>query len=669
MTQLRLFLAWLPLLVVLTGCGNDPNPPPLMQKRADGSPWITRYNAIPQDIKSLDPQHSYDMISSAIVEPVYDCLLTYNPFKTDPYEVMPQMLEAMPQKVANPDGTVTYTCRLQRDIHFHNDDCWPDGKGREVTAADVHYAFQRICDPKVESPFESIFADCVIGVDEAYKAAEKAGKFDYERMRIPGIELVDRYTFRIKLKQPYPQIVYWLAMPATTPVAREAVEYYDGLEHEDTVTDFETGAKKTLRRVRPGFRFHMVGTGPFYVHDMVPAQRFRLVRTPGYHTERFPTSGWTPEFEAACRPLAGRSLPLVDEVQITIFNELLPPWILGRQGYLDRVAVQKAAASAAVTSTSELAPEYAARGMKLDPMLTVSTFYMSFNMEDPLVGKNKKLRQALSCAYDPQKFVDMLYGGVAPVAQQLLPPGVYGFQKDFKNPYGKNLEKGRRLLAEAGYPEGRDPATGRPLEITMDVSASGGEERQLYEYEQSEFEQLGVKMHIVENTFAAVLQKLDKGNYQIASGTGWGADYPDAENFFNLFVKRSVPPAGKNECRYTNPEFEALYAKMSSMEDTPERLELIKRMNDILIEDCPIILNFNKAFYTITQPWAPITHKNLLYPAEIMGGLRYQPVYPALREQKRREWNPVPKWPIGVAVVLVIAAIGYAVMLNQRRVA
>ncbi len=144
-------------------------------------------------------------------------------------------------------------------------------------------------------------------------------------------------------------------------------------------------------------------------------------------------------------------------------------WLLARQGYIDRMGVMQDAFNSLVTANKELAPKYAARGMSLIKLQEVSTFFANFNMQDPVLGTNKKLRQALSCAYNPQGFIDLLYGGAAPIARQLIPPGIFGYQKDFKNPYGFNLEKAKRLIAEAGYPNGIDPKTGQPLELTMEV--------------------------------------------------------------------------------------------------------------------------------------------------------------------------------------------------------
>jgi len=645
----------LAVVLLFYGCGNDPNPKPWREKRPDGSPWLVRYVYNTEEIRSLDPQVMYDEVSRRVLEPVQDTLLTYHIMKTDPYEIVPLLLQQMPERVSNADGTVTYLCRLQQGILYHDDPCFPNGRGREVVAADVQFAFQRLCDPALASPIFGTLAEYVAGMNEAAEAAKTKGRFDYDQMKVRGIELVDAHSFKIHLLKPYPQILYWLAMHFTTPVAREAVEYYDGKEHPDGPNG------KSV--VRPLFSFHPVGNGPFKIVEWVRGQRFRFIRNESYRTAVFPSDGWPPEREAVNRPLAGHSLPLVDEVQMTIFREILPIWLLGRQGYLDRVGVMKDAVNTAITASRELTPKYAARGMKLERALEVSTFFLVLNMQDPLLGKNRKLRQALSCAYDPEGYSEMLYGGVAPVAQQLIPPGIYGYQKEFRNPYGANIEKARQLIAEAGFPAGRDPATGAPLEITMDVAAAGGEERQLAEYEQRQLEQLGIRVRVIENTFARLMEKEDQGNFQIAAGSGWGADYPDAENFLFLFYSGNFPPVGKNTGRFKNEEFDRLFEQVATMENTPERLELIKRMNAILIEECPIILNFNKAYYVLVQPWSPLTHMNLL----LEGGLAYLPVDPQMRETRRRQWNPVPKWPPFLAAGLVAVGIVYGVRLNRRR--
>ena len=652
-------------ILLLAGCDNNPQQKPWRGKRPDGSPWThpdgspwtVFYWYIPDEFRSLDPQFMYEEVSLRILEPVQDTLLEYELMETQPYRVGPCLLEKVPEAVQNPDGSVTYHCALKPGVLYHDDACFPAGKGREVVAADVAYAFQRLSDPAVQSPFFSNLSDYVVGMQEAYDAAKKAGgKLDYDTMKVSGIEVLDAHHFDLKLSKPYPQILYWMAMHCTTPVAREGVEYYDGQPHPD--------GPHGRMKVREKFAFHPVGNGAYQLKEWVRGQRFRLVRNKNYHTKVFPTGGWPPEREAVCRPWAGHALPLTDEVQITVFRELLPQWLLMRQGYLDSFGAYKDSVNSIVTSTKVLSPKWAARGMKLSTSTYVSTFYMSFNLQDPLVGGNKKLRQAISCSYDPQGFIDLFYGGAAPLAEQLLSPGIPGYDPNFKNPYRFNLEKARRLIAEAGYPEGRDPKTGQPLEITLDGVATGAEERQLMEYMQRQIEQCGVKVKVIENTFARLDEKQDQGNFQLLTGTGWGADYPDPENYFFLFYSKNFPPAGKNVSRYKNAEFDALFEKMATMENTPERMKIIQRMNDILVEDVAIIPEFHKGTYIVSQPWAPRVQYNMLLDG---GAIKYQPINPVMRARLQPLWNRKPQWPIYTAVAILTAILGYGIVLNRRR--
>lgn len=649
--QIRTAL-FLLVALALAGCGNNPNPEPHRKTRPDGSPWLVRYSLLSDDPRDFDPQKMYDQMSRRVLEPVYDTLLEYHPMKTDPYEVRPALLAEMPKKEISADGKISYLCTLKRGVRFHNDPCFPGGKGRELVAQDVHFAWQRLCDPKVESPFLANLAEYVPGLQEAHDAAEKAGRFDYDG-KLRGLEVLDSHTFRLHLTKPYPQIVYWLAMHCTTPVAREAAEYYDGQEHDGVL--------------REDFRkYKAVGTGPFRIAEYIPRQRVQLVRAwpeGEYKTTTFPEDGFPPEKAEWLRTLAGKPLPFVDEVSFSILRENIPIFILTRQGYLDGMGVNKDAFASMITPQRELAPKYRERGMALEKDVDVSTFWISFNMDDPVLGQNKKLRQALSCSYDAQTYSDIFYNSVAPVAEQLIPPGLYGHDHAVKNPYSFDLEKGKRLIAEAGYPNGIDPKTGRPLELTMDAVAPGSEDRQRVEFVQRCFERLGVRVKTVENTFARLLQKQDTGDFAIADGTGWGADYPDPENFFFLYYSKNMPPAGKNISRYHSPEFDRMFEQMATMDNGPERLALVRKMDDLLHEDCPHILNFHKAFYTSVQPWAPRTHNNLM----LEGGVKYAVLDSEMRDARRADWNRRPLWPLGLLAALVLGATTYAIRWNRRQ--
>jgi oligopeptide transport system substrate-binding protein len=648
----------LPLLLwalLLVGCGTDPHPAPLRKLRADGSPWLVRHSSLSDDPRSLDPQKAYDQMSRRILEPVIETLLEYHPFKTEPYEVAPALLESVPLPEPQPDGTVLYTCRLKSGIRYVDDPCFPGGIGRELVAEDVHFAFKRLCDPKTASPVFGNLADYVVGMTELFEDANKHQEtLDY-RKPVKGVEVVDAHTFRLRLARPYPQIIYWLAMHFTAPVAQEAVTYYDGRRHPD-------GPQGAIQ-LRPKFEWHPVATGPFRLHSYVPGQMCRLIRNENYRTTVFPEGGWPAERESELRPLAGSPLPMMDEVVMTVFRESLPSWLMVRQGYLDVMSVSKDEFNSLVTPSKELTPKYRDRGMRLEKDVEPSTFYLSLNLQDPVLGPNRKLRQALSCALNVQGWLDIFKNGVPQVAQQLVPPGLAGHDPEWRNPYGYDPEKARKLIAEAGYPEGRDPKTGKPLKLTLDVSATGAQERQGAEFIQSELQKLGIQVQVVENNFARMLEKEDQGNFQIASGTGWGADYPDPENFLFLFYSKNIPPAGKNVSRFQNAEFDRLFEQMATMENGPERLAMVRRMNEILAEDCPVIFEFHKAYYVLVPPFAPRTQSNPM----LEGGVKYARVDHELRAEKQREWNPVAVWPLVCIGLVVTGAAAYGLFLNRSR--
>ena len=646
-----------PLLLVavalfLAGCNNDPNPKPLREKRDDGSPWIVSHLFLGEDPRTLDPQISYDTLGHVIIGPIYETALQYNLFKENPFRLEPALLEEMPRKVTDdpstPEGGVTYELKVKKGVLFHDDPCFPNGKGREVTSRDFLYAFQRIADPAVECPVLATLQEYVHGLGEAFQEARQNGRFDYDKPFRP-ITIVDSHTFRLHLSRPYPQILYWLAMPFTAPVPREAVEYYDGKDGRDQ------------------FRFHPVGTGPYRLAEWRRNRLLRLVRHEGYRATHFPTSGWPADQEARFAPLAGKPLPFIDEVQFAIIKESIPAWILFNQGYLDRLGVGKDIFNTVMTNSLTLSERFEKRGITLNKSVDLSTGYLQFNMDDPVVGgTNVKLRRALSMAFDFERENEIFRNGIDIKAEQLLPPGMSGYEPDLKNPYRVyNLEAAKKLLAEAGYPNGIDPKTGRPLKLSLDVMTGSATGRQMAQFTKEQFTALGIDCELIENTWSRFQDKMHRGNFQMNTGSGWHADYPDPENFFFLFYSKNIPPAGNNYTHFRNAEFDALFEKMSTMEDGPEREAIIRRMTRILIEETPVIYGSHSVAYGLAQPWMPRVSNNAMI--SLGTGLKYMTIDPVLRAEKIKEWNRAPLWPTYVLVGLVLASLGYAFVSARKR--
>jgi ABC-type transport system substrate-binding protein len=635
------------VIACLAGCDNNPTPAPFKKSRADGSPWITSVRAFPDDPRSLDPQFTYDEVSHRIVSSVYETLLQYKPF-TEKFELEPSLGAGMPETVIQADGKVDLVCHIRPGLKFADDPCFPNGKGRELTSADFVYIFQRMADPKVECPIASTLQEYLVGMKEAWDTADKLGHFDYEAP-FPAVQAVDRYTFKIHLLKPYPQLKYWLAFPFTAPVPREAVEYYDGKIHD--------GIQRDL------FRFHPVGTGAFRLAQWDRGRLIRLVRNDNY-AGVYPSGGWPAEHADRYLPHSGKRLPLIDELQLLIMRESIPAWILFKQGWTDASGVGKDVFKSVVGPGGTLTPEYQARGIELEKDVEVSTFYLMFNMQDPVIGANVDLRRALSLAYDAAAANQIFYNGIFVETKQLLPPGIFGYEQNIDNPFRPaDLVKAKDYLAKAGYPNGIDPKTARPLELVLDTQADDSAGRQMAEFEKNQFEKLGIHVKIVENIFAQMIDKQTRGTYQFLFA-GWNADFPDPENFFFLFYGPNLPPRGYNQSFYKNPEFDRLYELMMTMENTPERAAIIARMNKILIDDCVLAPIFNPAVYVLMQPWAKRTVLNALVAKG--NGSKYAWIDQPMRTIERKNLNRKNYWPIAIAFLVAAAVVGLAI---RRRLA
>ncbi len=187
---------------------------------------------------SYDNAFASDESSQTITERINEPMLGYH-YLARPAKLTPRTLEALP---TISDNGATFLCKVQKGIFFTDDPAFK-GKRRELTAADYAYSLKRLLDPAVKSPWLFLVEGKIVGGDEARAAATKTGKFDYDTP-MPGLEVVDRHTLRIRLKAPDYNFAYMLAMPSTGASAREAVEMY-GLDYGSNPVG--TGAYQLLK--------------------------------------------------------------------------------------------------------------------------------------------------------------------------------------------------------------------------------------------------------------------------------------------------------------------------------------------------------------------------------------------------------------------------------------
>lgn len=672
MSARRLAAGGVAALAAALACSNDPYP------SADQQVAV-RYSVLPGPPKTLDPAVSYNTLEHQITANVYESLLEYD-YLRRPYTLIPGLARAVPARRDLPGGRVAYRLDLRPGMLFQEDPCFALGGAgrttREITAADVAFELMRIGDPAVTSPVATTFAK-IVGF-EAFGARLvhlRDSKPGFSALRIDrqyagaggieGLQVDGAGRLEVVLAEPDPQILYWFAMPFTTPVPWEAVDYYDGREGRDF------------------FRDHPVGTGAFRVQHYAKHSRIVLARNPNWYGIRhpdwrapgatYPSRGEAGDAEAGLLDpvYVGRPLPFLERLEFRIEKEAIPSFNKFLQGYYDTSSLIQESFDK-VVQEGRLSPQMAARGMKLEKAVGLDISYIGFNMRDPVVGapageRGRRLRAALSLAVDAREFLRVFSNGLGVPAQSLLPPGIFGFEADYANPQRQpDLSRARELLREAGYPEGIDPATGEPLHLSFDLGDTSTRARLRFQFFVDAWSRLGVDVEIAATDYNQFQDKVRKGAYQIFLW-GWVADYPDPENFlFLLWGPMSQSRGGgPNTANFADGRYDALFLEMKHRENDPRRLEIIREMRAILERECPWIPLSHSETYTLYQPWMRnVKPAGLSYPQA-----KYQDIDASQRAQLRAAWNrPVvwPAWALAVGVLALVAP-GIATFFRERQ--
>jgi len=566
---------------------------------------------------------------------------------------------------------------------------------REATADDFIYGIKRLADPQVECPILPILEKYILGLSEysaglkadleeiRRKRKEAAGagynqdtderenpiSLDYGRHSLAGVEKVDAYTYRITLKTKYPQFIYWLAMPFFAPMPPEAVLFYKQAALADK--------NITLNRFP-------VGTGPYMMDVFNPNMEMVLVKNPNFHKELYPQEGEAEDKEAGLLRDAGAPLPFIEKIVFKLEKEAIPRWNKFLQGYYDNSGITSdsfdQAVSISTTGRAELTESMTEKGITLTTSVRPSTYYAGFNMLDPVVGgyspSRQKLRQAISIALDYEEYVEIFNNGRGIPASSPLPPEIFGYRegRDGVNPFlyrwdagrsrpvRRTIEDGRRLMAEAGYPEGRDK-NGQPLVITFDNPMTGVDSTPVINWYIKKFRLLGIQLENRTTDYNRFQEKMLKGNFQFFSW-GWNADYPDPENFFFLLATSSgkVRYQGENAANYSNPEFDRLFKVMENMDNSPERLRIIGEIIDIIQRDSPWVWGYHPVAFGLHHKWVGNTKPN----AMANNTMKYVKLDAVMRDEARRGWNR-PGWASVVAAMAVFAALAAAVVAAARR--
>lgn len=701
---------------VLLSCRSEYNNPYPLDEKAKS----ILYSAFTERPKHLDPVQSYAEEEGIFISQVYEPPLQYHYLKR-PFTLIPLTVTDVPVpiyydqdgNILPPDAptdriaTSVYELNIKPGIRYQPHPAFAlDSSGepvykdldrdklsgietiadfkevgsRELTADDYLYQIKRLAHPHLHSPIFSSMAERIVGLKALAEALKKAAGeedsktwLDLDRFELEGASAVDRYTLRIRVYGKYPQFVFWLAMPFFSPVPREADRFYSqaAMTEKNLVLDW-----------------YPVGTGPYMLTENNPNSRMVLERNPNFRGETYPCEGEAGDKELGLLDDCGKPLPMVDKAIYSREKESIPYWNKFLQGYYDASGISSDSFDQAVRlnvgGEFELSDELRERGIRLISGVRSSVFYMGFNMLDPVVGgkgnvseeRARKLRQAVSIAIDQEEYISIFMNGRGIPAMSPLAPGIFGHLDGEAgiNPVvydwvdggakRKPVEVAKKLLAEAGWPAGRDAKTGEALVLSLDTTSGGMGDKSRLDWLTRQFAKIDIQLVVRSTDFNRFQEKIRKGAVQLYF-LGWNADYPDPENMLFLLLgsEGKVERAGENASNYVNAEFDRLFVRMKSMENTPERQKIISRMIYILQQDAPWIFCFHPKSYVLAHQWL---HNRKL--SEFgHNSLKYQRIDAQKRDEIRHAWNQPVLWPLFVGGVALLSLCLPALISFRRR--
>ncbi|MGI9279900.1 MAG: ABC transporter substrate-binding protein [Endozoicomonas sp.] len=699
-------------LIFLTACSgpwNNPNGPEPDNKITYNASYISQP-------KHLDPVRAYSSDEGMFVDQIYEPPLQYHYLKR-PYELEPMTASAMPtvtyldeqlqplEDEAQDPAFSLITIKLKPGIRFQPHPAFASNEQgeslylfdvpeqskayvllsdfaqtdtRQLVSDDYIYQMKRMADSATKFPLFGLMSDYIVGMPELSRQIEAAkveGQWlDLREYHLEGVERIDDLTYTIRIKGVYPQFIYWLAMRFFAPIPWEADRFYHnpGFIEKNLVLDWNP-----------------VGTGPFMMVSNKPNREIILERNPNYREDFYPTEGMKDDKERGYLKDAGKRIPFIDRA-VYRMDSATPQWAKFMQGYYDRSGEDSSNVNSATFDQAfsvgpdglDLTPELMAHNIKVDEEIRPSINYTAFNMRDPVVGgyteDKQKLRQAISIAWDDQEFVDIFQNGLGKSAHGPVPPGLYGFREGREgiNPYvyewneqsskpeRKSLDYARRLLSEAGYPNGRQRETGEPLIIYLDTTSRDSSPNS--DWMRRQLQKLGVQLEFRVTDFSRFKEKVRQGNTQIFSW-GWLADYPDPENFLFLLDSRQGSLKchcdGSNYINYDRPEYDALYDKVKTLTNGPERLAAIHEMVAIVQKDAPWIWGYNVKDYFLANQWLSNTKRHGIS----YSTLKYVRVDPELRARHQQEWNQPNLVPLAGTLIALFGLFIPVVGAFRRR--
>ncbi len=522
------------------------------------------------EIKTLDPIECNDIYSSRESGKVYERLFINDPFSEN-FHLIPCLAKNLPEISSD---KLKYKIKLKKDVFFHDNKCFPQGKGRKIKVEDIIYSIMRNADPHFNSRGYCFIENKIKGLDEWRKNQKNQKKSNYD-INIQGFNILDDYTLEINLKNPCPEFIYILSLIFFSIVPREGVEYYE-----------------------KEFINNPVGTGPFKVENYNPNEyKIEYIKNKNYRSEKIPEQ--LPEnLQELYKDCIGKKIPLVDKIITYIIKDPVLRWNKFIEGDLCIINLNSNShITKVINENQNLIPELSKRGFYLINKPEYSTYYLGFNHTQKPFKNNLALRRAISLAFDSVEFNKLFFRNLHEISQSLIPKGMHGFKLDYMNPYCiYDLERAKQLLEESGYPKGKGLPT-----IIFDTR-EGGDFVERAEFLKKSLSEIGIRIKIRTNSFPKLLEKLEKRDFMMFD-LNCKLDYNDPINILRIIYGGCTPPRGDSFTGFQDERYDELYDKLNVTSDLKERIIIYEEMNSIAGEKIPMIFINHRQHLTLCKPW------------------------------------------------------------------
>ncbi|MFN7013523.1 MAG: ABC transporter substrate-binding protein, partial [Bacteroidia bacterium] len=504
-----------------------------------------------EPISSLFPHLFTDLVSSHVASQIYEGLVKFN---AKDLSILPALAESWS---VNQDGTI-YTFKLKKGVFFHDDVCFPNGQGREFNAQDVKYSFERLATWHPDNAmFAATIKKLLKGANDYYEASvSKKPDFEFE-----GVKVIDEYTVEFHLEAPSSSFLYTLANPCLSIFPKEAYEKYGNLTR--------------------------IGTGPFmFLQNNNSDGTLILVKNPKYHK----------------KDTLGNQLPFIDTLIYTFISSKKAELEEFQKGNLDIIIGLPSESIKDVVETQIADFQNRPPKFILDRSPELATQFYEFNTVVDIF-KNKKVRQAISYAIDRDKIVDDILKGEAygPGIYGITPPSLRNYDVSSIKGYKQDKEKAKKLLADAGYPNGK----GFPS-IKLVLNSGGSKNTNVaLEIQKQLRDVLNINLELEIVPLSVKLEESRMGRGDMFR-SAWIADFPSAENFLLLTYGKTVPktlnePSWPNVSRFVNTQFDELYEKALITQNQEEKNKLLIQAEQLMMDEAPLLILWYDEKYRMYQ--------------------------------------------------------------------